>query len=625
MITLDDISLQRGSKILLTHASVQMHRGQRLGLTGPNGCGKTSLLMLISGELEIDDGTLALQPGIEMATVAQEIEASEQAAIEYVLDGDRALRECQEALAAASDDQLAGLHQRMEELDGYTANARAARLLSGLGFSEAQLQHSLNQFSGGWRVRLNLARALMCPSDVLLLDEPTNHLDLEAVLWLELWLSSYPGLLILISHDREFLDAVTTHILSVESAELIRYRGNYSAFEQQRAARLAQQQSAYEKQQREISHMQSYIERFRAKATKARQAQSRLKALARMQEIAPAYVDSQFSFAFKEAPRASDPLFNIEKVSVGYNDTPILEQLELQIRPGQRIGLLGPNGAGKSTMIKMLAQELSPMKGECSPAKGLRIGYFAQHQLEQLDPQASPLLHLTRLDAKVTEQVGRNFLGGFGFHGDRVHEPVAPFSGGEKSRLVLSLLVWQQPNLLLLDEPTNHLDLEMRHALTVALQDFDGAMVVVSHDRHLLRTCADELYLVHQGRLDLYEGNLDDYRQFLTDTHKEQKKDKEKPKHSKRELRQREAEKRKQLQPLRRELSNLEQNMESLKQEQQEHEKLLSDTTLYTEEKKAELQPLLIRQAELKTQLEDTEWQWLQVSEKIEQAESSID
>lgn len=621
MITLEDISLQRGTKILLQHANVQMHRGQRIGLTGANGCGKTSLLMLISGDLEVDDGTLRLQPGIQLATVAQEIESSDQIALEYVLDGDQTLRQLQQALSDASEDKIAELHARMEEIDAYTANARAARLLNGLGFSEEQQQNSLREFSGGWRVRLSLARALMCASDVLLLDEPTNHLDLEAVLWLEQWLAVYPGLLILISHDREFLDAVTTHIMSVEDAELVRYRGNYSQYEQQRAARLAQQQAALEKQQKERAHIESYVERFRAQATKARQAQSRLKALARMQEIAPAYVDSQFSFSFKEAPRASDPLLKIEQVSLGYDQKTILEQVNLQVRPGQRIGLLGPNGAGKSTLIKLLAEELEPMAGECISAKGLRLGYFAQHQLEQLDPQASPLLHLQRIDSSVTEQQGRNFFGGFGFHGDRVHEPVAPFSGGEKSRLVLSLLVWQEPNLLLLDEPTNHLDMEMRHALTVALQGFGGALIVVSHDRHLLRTCANELYLVHQGKLELYEGDLEDYRQFLGEAKTES--GKSKPTHSRKETRQKEAEQRKRLQPMLKELKQLEKKMEVLQQSSAEREILLSDTSLYDAENKSKLQPLLVAQAETKTALEEAELQWLQVSEQLEQAQSA--
>ncbi len=617
MISFDKVSLQRGTKVLLQNSSVQMHRGQRIGLTGANGCGKTSLLMLLTGTLQVDDGELNIQPGLQLATVEQETRASAQAALEFVIDGDQQLRDVEQALETATDDQLAHLHQRMEELDGYTASARAAKLLSGLGFTEAQLQQPLQEFSGGWRVRLNLARALMCPADVLLLDEPTNHLDLEAVVWLEQWLANFSGLLLLISHDREFLDAVTTHIISIESCDLVRYRGNYSAYEKQRAARLAQQQSLHEKQQREISHMQSYVDRFRAKATKAKQAQSRLKALARMEQIAPAHVDSEFHFSFKAAPRASDPLLKIVQAEIGYDGQAVLEGIDLQVRPGDRIGLLGPNGAGKSTLIKMLAGSLPLLSGECSPAKGLKLGYFAQHQLEQLDPQGSPLLHLQRLDKSVTEQQARNFFGGFGFHGDRVLEAVEPFSGGEKSRLVLALLVWQEPNLLLLDEPTNHLDLEMRHALTVAMQSFDGALLVVSHDRHLLRTCADDLYLVYAGKVEHYQGDLDDYRQFLGQSGQTGPSAK-KSRQTRKKARQNAAAQRRQLQPLKRQLKKVETQLEDLRQEQVTNDELLSNNDLYTDAAKDQLEPLLKRRAEISTQIEDGEMEWLRVSEKIE-------
>ena len=619
MISFDNVSLQRGTKVLLQNSSVQLHRGQRVGLTGANGCGKTSLLMLITGALQVDDGELNIQPGLQLATVEQETRASDQAALEFVIDGDQQLRDVEKSLANANDDELAHLHQRMEELDGYTASARAAKLLNGLGFAEEQLQQPLQEFSGGWRVRLNLARALMCPADMLLLDEPTNHLDLEAVVWLEQWLANFDGLLLLISHDREFLDAVTTHIVSIEACDLVRYRGNYSAYEKQRAARLAQQQSMHEKQQREISHMQSYVDRFRAKATKAKQAQSRLKALARMEQIAPAHVDSEFHFAFKAAPRASDPLLKIVAADIGYAGEAILRGIDLQVRPGDRIGLLGPNGAGKSTLIKMLAGSLPLMAGEFSPAKGLKLGYFAQHQLEQLDPQGSPLLHLQRLDKSVTEQQARNFFGGFGFHGDRVLEEVEPFSGGEKSRLVLALLVWQEPNLLLLDEPTNHLDLEMRHALTVALQSFDGALLVVSHDRHLLRTCADDLYLVFDGKVEEYQGDLDDYRQFLGQSSQTEKSAK-KSGQSRKEARQNAAAQRKKLQPIKRQLKKVEAQLEELRQQQAANDELLTNNDLYSEESKAELEPLLVRRAEISTLIEDSELEWLRLGEQLEHA-----
>ncbi|OUR91480.1 ABC transporter ATP-binding protein, partial [Cycloclasticus sp. 44_32_T64] len=444
--------------------SFTVYSGQRVGISGANGCGKSSLFAMVRDELHADTGDFSIQSGFIIAHVAQELAATEQAALEFVIDGDAELRDIQAKLAQAEQQndghRSAELYAELETIHGYTANSRAAILLSGLGFKAAELTNPVSTFSGGWRVRLNLAKALMCRSDLLLLDEPTNHLDLDAVIWLQEWLQNYAGTLLLISHDRDFLDAVVGHVLHIEQQNALLYTGNYSQFERARAERLAQQQSNYERQQKERAHMQSFVDRFKAKATKAKQAQSRLKALQRMELISAAHIDSPFHFEFFKPSRVSNPLIKVEKATLAYDDKLILDSVSLSIKPGDRLALLGPNGAGKSTLIKLLAGQSSPSNGTVSAAESLNIGYFAQHQLEQLDPTASPLLHLQRLDKKATERDLRNFLGGFGFHGDKTLEAVAPFSGGEKARLVLAILVYQKPNLLLLDEPTNHLDIE---------------------------------------------------------------------------------------------------------------------------------------------------------------------
>ncbi|MGD8709022.1 MAG: ATP-binding cassette domain-containing protein, partial [Ectothiorhodospiraceae bacterium] len=487
MIQLRNLTLRRGPDPLLESADLTIHAGQKLGLVGANGCGKSSLFALLRGELHPDAGDVSLPADWTIASMLQETPALERPALEYVLDGDEALRGAERAVAAAESrndgEAIARAHARFDAAGGYSARARGAELLHGLGFEPDVHQQPVAAFSGGWRVRLNLARALMCPSDLLLLDEPTNHLDLETVLWLEQWLRAYPGTLMLISHDRDFLDAVVDHVVHIEQRRLNLYKGGYSAFERQRSERLAQQQALHDKQQQEIARLERFIDRFRAKATKARAAQSRVKALERMEKVAPAHVDSPFHFEFREPEPAANPLMSLEGVAAGYDGAPVFTGVSMGLRPGARIGLLGPNGAGKSTLVKLLARDLEPLQGTLTVGRNVRIGYFAQHQLEQLDPEASPLLHLQRLAPGEGEQKLRDFLGGFGFQGDMATDPVAPFSGGEKARLVLALLVWQRPNLLLLDEPTNHLDLEMRHALTVALQGFDGATVTVSHDR----------------------------------------------------------------------------------------------------------------------------------------------
>lgn len=619
MIKFSKLSLQRGTRLLFSNVNLQIHRQQRVGLTGANGTGKSSLFQLILGGLHSDAGDVFIPANTTIAHVAQETPASDLSAVDYVLQGDTELCQIETKLETSDDDQLAKLHEQLANIDGYTARSRAARLLHGLGFQASEITQAVKTFSGGWRMRLNLAQALMCRSDLLLLDEPTNHLDMDAVIWLEQWLKNYSGILMLVSHDREFLDAVVTHIAHIEHQSITAYTGNYSAFEKQRAEKLAQQQSAHEKQQREIKHLHKYIDRFRAQATKARQAQSRLKMLDRMDIITAAHVDSQFHFDFPAPQRCSDPLLVMDGVSVGYDATPILNTVKLSIRPGNRIGLLGPNGAGKSTLIRLLAEELKPLAGEMTWGKGITSGYFAQHQLEQLDPDASALRHLQRIDKAAAEQALRNFLGGFGFRGERADEAIAPFSGGEKSRLVLAMLVWQKPNLLLLDEPTNHLDLEMRHALTMALQGYEGALVVVSHDRHLLRTCTDELYLVHDGTSDLYNGDLDDYRKTILEKEKaESESNNSNGKPDRKQQRRDAAVERKKLQPIKNKIKKIERSIEHSQKQLSELEEQLTDNTIYETSEKDRLKTLLLEQAEVKEKLEGLEWEWLELSEKLE-------
>jgi ATP-binding cassette subfamily F protein 3 len=519
MIALRNVTFARVGRPLVVDASVQLHTGWKVGVVGANGCGKSSLFALIANELHAESGDVELPASWHIARVAQETPALPDSAIDFVLDGDTELRRIEHELieAEAKGDGVAigHLHARYGEIGGYSAKARVAEVLHGLGFTDADFQRAVSEFSGGWRVRLNLARALSCRADLLLLDEPTNHLDLDAVFWLEQWLKNTPATLLLISHDRDFLDAVVGQILSIDLQRLSLTSGGYSDYERARAARLANQQSAFEAQQREVAHLKSYIDRFRAQATKARQAQSRIKMLERMEVVAAAHVDSPFHFSFRKPNALPDPLLTIEKASVGYAERNILDHITMTLRPGCRIGLLGRNGAGKSTLIKLLAGTIPQQGGQRKEAKALNIGYFAQHQLEQLRPDESPLQHLARLEPTTPEQELRDYLGGFDFRGDMASRAIEPFSGGEKSRLALALLIRTKPNLLLLDEPTNHLDLEMREALTFAMQDFEGGMVFVSHDRHLLRTCADELLLVADGKLTEFDGDLDDYAAWL--------------------------------------------------------------------------------------------------------------
>lgn len=634
MITLNAVSLLRAGKVLLENASAIVHSGQHIGLVGANGCGKSSLLAMLTGHLHPDKGDLSFDVGCGLAHMAQEVYALDQNAVEYVLDGDEQLRQIEKKIATAEakemHEHLAELHEQLLNADGYTARSRAEQLLHGLGFNHQELTKNVRDFSGGWRMRLNLARTLMCPSDIMLLDEPTNHLDLDAIIWLESYLRRYPGTLVVISHDRDFLDAVTDNTLHIEHQTLNHYRGNYSAFERMRSERLQQQQAAFEKQQKERAHMERFVERFRAKATKAKQAQSRLKALARLGDIAPAHVDSPFSFRFPEADKMSSPLLTLENAVLGYADKTLL-RLKLSILPGNRIGLLGANGAGKSTLIRSLAGEIPLISGQVHEGEHLRIGYFAQHQLESLDSNASPVLHLQRLSPDTREQELRNFLGGFGFHGDKATDVIEGFSGGEKARLALAVIAWQKPNLLLLDEPTNHLDLDMRLALTLSLQSFEGAMILVSHDRNLIKSTTDELFLVHDGCLEEYKGDLDDYSDWLIQQRQQErsegKEEKEPSSNSaqqKKEQKRLEAERRKQLRPLRQKVETLEKQQEKLQKQSDEVESELVNPAIYADSGKNKLKKLLEQQAGLKKQLNDVEEQWMMALEELEMMENTL-
>ncbi|EHY9049517.1 ABC transporter ATP-binding protein [Salmonella enterica subsp. enterica serovar Duisburg] len=624
MIVFSSLQIRRGVRVLLDNASATINPGQKVGLVGKNGCGKSTLLALLKNEISADAGSFTLPGTWQLAWVNQETPALPQPAIEYVIDGDREYRHLEAQLN--DGHAIASIHGKLDAIDAWTVRSRAASLLHGLGFSNDQLERPVSDFSGGWRMRLNLAQALICRSDLLLLDEPTNHLDLDAVIWLEKWLKSYPGTLILISHDRDFLDPIVDKIIHIEQQTLFEYTGNYSAFEVQRATRLAQQQAMYESQQERVAHLQSYIDRFRAKATKAKQAQSRIKMLERMELIAPAHVDNPFHFSFRAPESLPNPLLKMEKVSAGYGDRIILESIKLNLVPGSRIGLLGRNGAGKSTLIKLLAGELEPLHGEIGLAKGIKLGYFAQHQLEFLRADESPLQHMARLAPQELEQKLRDYLGGFGFQGDKVTEETQRFSGGEKARLVLALIVWQRPNLLLLDEPTNHLDLDMRQALTEALIDFEGALVVVSHDRHLIRSTTDDLYLVHDKKVEPFDGDLEDYQQWLSDVQKQENQADDAPKEnnansaqSRKDQKRREAELRTLTQPLRKEITRLEKEMEKLNAQLAQAEEKLGDSSLYDPSRKAEMTECLQLQASAKSGLEECEMAWLEAQEQLEQ------
>ena len=644
MILLDQLSLRRGGRVLFQKASMQLHPGWKIGLTGVNGAGKSTLFSALLGGMESDHGSLSRPDVWTVAHMAQEIKALDMKAIDFVLSGDEEYWDIQHQLDhpdQLNDTELAHLYGRFDEINGYSAPAKASQLMAGLGFFEHQSQLDVSSFSGGWRMRLNLARTLMSRSDLLLLDEPTNHLDLDAILWLEDWLKAYEGTLVLISHDRDFLDAITDHILHIENQELILYTGNYSTFERTRSERLAQQQQAYEKQLETRAHLQKYIDRFKAQATKAKQAQSRIKQLERMQELSAAHVDTPFTFSFREPSKMSSPLLELEQADIGYGDKLIVTNVHLQITPTSRIGLLGMNGAGKSTLIKSLVGDLPLLQGQRKASELLNIGYFAQHQMDALDGNASPMLQLARIaDPKISEASLRSFLGSFGFSGERMDTPSESFSGGERARLALALIVWRRPNVLILDEPTNHLDLDMRHALTMALQDFEGAVVLVSHERQLVASVCDELILVHAGQSRDFDGDLVEYADWLRQARIDMIKNGQKPaapvqsqvevkptisKLDKEAQRKEMARRREMSRPIRKNIEKNEAKIEKIQPRLAEIEQLLADSSLYDANRKHDLLKLMNEQTDLKVQLEQAEESMLELMMELEELEASFE
>ncbi|MFK7730413.1 MAG: ATP-binding cassette domain-containing protein [Pseudomonadales bacterium] len=638
MIIFRELGLRRGAKLLLQNTSVTIQPGQRLALIGANGSGKSSLFALLLGELQADTGHIEGIKGMRLSCMAQEVEASDMPALEYVIAGDSEVFAVRQQLADAESredyERASVLYGELDELNGYDIAHRAEVLLLGLGFEQGDQHRKVSDFSGGWRIRLNLAKALMTPSDLLLLDEPTNHLDLDASFWLQQWLQSYQGTMLLISHDREFIDACCQQVLHLEHKSITQYRGNYSSFELQRAERLAQQQAAFEKQQRRIGEIDEFVRRFRYKATKAKQAQSRLKELERMQSIAPAHIDSPFRFRFPEPKRASDPILSLSLANLGYGDVTVLKTVNLQVHAGARIGLLGKNGAGKSTLLKSLTGLQDLLSGDRVEGAHCQIGYFDQHQLEALDLEASPALHLQRISPDAREQEIYDFLGGFNFHGSVASSEIRDFSGGEKARLALAITVWQRPNLLIMDEPTNHLDLEMRHALTVALQAFTGAVVLVTHDRHLLGNTVDELLLVHDGVVDEYKDDLAAYQKWVlnresvvaeveevlavVETKAVSDVDAESKDANRKEQRKASAANRAKLQPLKKSITRVERKMAECQKRLDALEQKLANTAIYEAENKTELDDVLFEQAKESQQHGELEEQWLELQQELE-------
>ena len=635
MITLTNLRLQRGNNVLLQKANARIDTGQSVGLVGRNGTGKSSLFALLRGELLADEGDVYIPNNWTIAHVAQEMPDTGESALDYVLAGDEALAalnaQLEQAIADDDGEMMGTVYADMAVIDAYTAPSRAAQLLNGLGFAQNVQGNAVTSFSGGWRMRLNLARALMCRSDLLLLDEPTNHLDLDTVLWLENYLKTHPATKIIISHDRDFLDALCSHIIEAAQQTLTAYKGNYSTYERTRAERLMQQNALYEQQQRHVAHLHKYIDRFRAQATKARQAQSRIKALDRLELVAPAHLDSPFSFEFAPLADLPNPQIQADKLDLGYGDTALLENIAFTIQSQDRIGLLGMNGAGKSTLIKALAGELIPLRGEIVNAPNLRIGYFSQQHLDTLRENESPLWHMIRLAPNENYQKLRNYLGGFNFAGDRVNESIINFSGGEKARLALALLIWQKPHLLLLDEPTNHLDLDMRHALVMALEQFDGALIVVSHDRSLLANCVDQFWLVADRTVREFDGDLDDYRNWCAKSWQLHKQANHAPKtetakkhvevapvvadkHAGKSKATIEFEQKK----LKQLISKLEKQLAAMQSELDQLQGWMASEEAYAGDKQDDLAAAIARSAELTEQMAPIEEEWLGLQEELE-------
>ncbi|MBZ1393453.1 ATP-binding cassette domain-containing protein [Psychrobacter pacificensis] len=676
MIEFKDVGVRRDGRELFAGASFQLHPGHKVGLTGNNGTGKSTLFALLltqmgkgDTEVTLDKGEVSIPDSWHVAHMAQEVGASDQTAIDYVLSGDEQWYEINAALndlSSVSDEQIGVLHQQFDEIDGYRTPTKAAQIMAGLGFNTSQHELPVSGFSGGWRMRLNLAKTLMSRADLMLLDEPTNHLDLDAILWLETWIDAYTGLVIVISHDQAFLDATVGHILHVEQQKITLYTGNYQQFIRTRHERMAQQQQAFEKQQATRAHLDDFIRRFRAKASKAKQAQSRIKQLERMAELSPMIADNPFSFRFYEPANMSSPLIELTHADIGYSETPLLRDANVQVTPDTRLGLLGMNGAGKSTLIKALVGELKILSGTYRVSDTLKLGYFNQHQMDILDAKATPIEMLRRLAGKTSDAVLRSFLGSFDFRGDRIDTPSELFSGGERARLTLALIVWQRPNVLVLDEPTNHLDLQMRQALTIALQGFKGAVVLVSHDRELIANVCDELYLVHDGRIDEFDGDISDYGKWLAEKRKQEnasdkssskkksKKESKKfvsretgnnqvtnqvsntapdnasksntatPALSKEEQRKLAAEQRKRTAPIRREIEETEKALAKIEGQLATLEEKLADTELYEESRKADLLVLLNEQTALQQQHSDNEEKLLLSMTTLEEMEAEF-
>ena len=618
MLSFNNLELVLGGKTLFDDVSLTIHHHQKVGLVGANGTGKTSLFKIIKKEIEVDQSTVSFPSDLRISYLAQEVKGTDEIALDYVLSGDSNLIDIQKKIENAEIEEnyeiLGELYEVYSSLDGYSAKSKAEQLMVGLGFKSDDFDKPLKDFSGGWRVRLNLAKTLMQPSDLMLLDEPTNHLDLDAILWLSNWIKSFKGALILISHDRDFLDDCVSYVAHLYHQSIELYSGNYSQFEILRAAKMAEIQSNFIKQQKEVAHMQSFINRFKAKATKARQAQSRVKALEKMELIAPAHIDSPFNFTISETDKISNPLVTLNRAELGYSE-PILLNVGFTICPGDRIGLLGPNGAGKSTLIKSIVGTLPILDGDRETGTNIKVGYFSQHQVDDLDLSISAFVHIQRLDETKTEKQIRTYLGGFAFKGDKVKDPIRLFSGGEKARLAFAIISYQKPNILLMDEPTNHLDMEMRHALTVAIQTFKGAILLISHDRHLLNSSVDTFYLIDNGALEIFDGDLDDYKNYILDIKSSDNKQSKKKKSTKDGPKEDNSEK---IKTLNSSISKLDKRLFRLNTKLTDANNKLADPELYSDDSSEDLQDLIRNQLELTNEVEAAEKEWMDKAAELD-------